>query len=273
MSLEKHYKELYSTLFSSFQNNWVSFLIQKCFDYLANKKEFIQNNLNLELQAILIEFLYLSFPKRMDENLFNSQMRSAKHLKEANFELDAQNNERVLQLQYLVNLTWDYDTYQKQIFEIERILKYVKSKWIGYCCIMTYEQKLILVVVLVMSYHTFPEQKGCEIDLELRNKVKFVIRNLTDQRDLFLVYHLQNLIEKIIEEIYFGDKESKNLEVSNIELIDTLRRQLNIKIVAKDNGFILLRKGRNNKFEEKLENLLRENFYKRKVIYISLTIV
>lgn len=272
MLLDKHYKELYCVLFLNFRQNWESFIIRKCFECLANKRDFIKNSVDFELQAILIEFLNLSFPKRMDENHFYSHIKCSRQIKEENFEVALQSKERKVQIQYLADLTKDYDTYQKQIIEIERILKYVKSKWAGFSSKITYEQKLIMVLVLVICYHTGLDQGTCDIDLELRNRVKFVIRNLADQRDLFHIYHLQNLIEKIIEEIYFGEKEKRNLEVANVELIDTLRRQSNITAGVKDTKFIDLRKGKKNEFQDKVEYLVSQNELKRKVIKIFFTI-
>lgn len=262
------YKELYNKSFSSFKKEHEKFIFMKVYECLQDKKKFIEDNLDDEIKLLLIQISYLSFPKIMDQTLFDEHFALLKKVLSEKLLINLENYQNEMEEVY--HVTQNFETYKENITSIESMIKKYRDRYIALVYQSKVELKILILIVFVMSYHDYSEEV-LTINLELKNKIKYLIRNFDDNQFSLMNFHIQDFIEKILEELISDEKGSKNMQLENLEIFMDLKLKLKINAPQEEQLIPVIRTSNTKKLDELIDNSLEKISSRLNVIQKILT--
>jgi hypothetical protein len=229
---------LYNIHSSLFKKDFEKLILNKIFEVLQDRKQFIKSNLCEEIQLLLIQISFLSSPNIIDQHLFQSYssiIRDELIPEKLQFPIDFEKYR--LGIEEINDLTKSFECFKENLIKIDKKIKEIQKRYqILVNGENNMEKKISIIIALVMSYNDFSEEGELLINLPLKNAMKYIIQNIEDAQCPLTNLQIQEIIENYLEEIINQVKLKRSICPENLDFF--LDKQKKILKKVHDNFFL-----------------------------------
>ena len=206
------YSRIYTKSYAEIDEKIQTSISKSILNCLQNPERFLMRIKKIDL-SLLAQIFFLSTPDRLSSHSIEIHRKINQGFYDSYFS-------KILEERIFLELMRFFDP---NIFKNERkgMLKELDSCTIELGASELRAKNLLKIIVFFTI--SCIDEKG-RINLELRNKLKYVFRNLMTQKFSFSTYHIFNLIEKLFQEMvdkkYFIRKKNKKTRALTKEIRD-----------------------------------------------------
>lgn len=191
----------------------------------------------------------------MDQNIFNDHFAFLTKIISEKLSINLETYQKEMDEIYC--LTKDFDTYKNNMMSIESKIEKFRDRYIAFVCQSKVELKIMILIAFVIGYHDYSKNL-LKINLELKNKIKYVIRNIDDNQFPLMNFHIQDFIEKILEELFNNEKASSNMQLENVEVFIDLKSKLKGNDPQEGQLIPVIRTSNTKKLDELVDDNLKK---------------